>query len=92
MKHRRDLETDEKLRARLVSIVNQHHNIYPAQEEKEEGLKVNSKGHLYVSIAKSAIRIVAGAVALVTGDIKVLAGGIVVAEILGVVEELVDFR
>jgi hypothetical protein len=53
---------------------------------------VNSKGHLYVSIAKSVIRIVAGAVALVTGDIKVLAGGVVVAEILGVVEELVDFR
>ena len=53
---------------------------------------MNSKGHLYVSITKSAIRIVAGVGAVMTGSIKVLAVGIVLAEILGVVEELVDFR
>lgn len=47
-----------------------------------------SKGHFYVSIAKSAVRIAAGA-ALVMGAFVVTGWLIILAEILGIVEELV---
>ena len=47
-----------------------------------------SKGHFYVSIAKSAVRIAAGA-ALVVGAFVVTGWLIILAEILGIVEELV---
>lgn len=48
----------------------------------------DAKKHLYVSLAKSAIRIVAG-VCLVLGFPVWCGIGIVAAEVLGVVEELV---
>lgn len=50
--------------------------------------KDTSKGHFYVSLAKSLIRILAG-IAFIYGS--VVAGGIllVVAEMLGIAEELV---
>lgn len=47
-----------------------------------------SKGHFYVSLAKSGIRIGAGA-ALIMGMPVVCGIGIVLAEVLGIVEELV---
>ena len=47
-----------------------------------------SKGHFYVSIAKSAVRIAAG-VALIMGAFIVTGWLIILAEILGIVEELV---
>ena len=47
-----------------------------------------SPGHFYVSLAKSFIRIVAG-VCLITGFPVWCGVGIVVAEVLGIVEELV---
>jgi hypothetical protein len=47
-----------------------------------------SKGHLYVSLAKSVIRIVAG-VCLVSGNFVFAGTGFVLAEVLGIVEELV---
>lgn len=53
---------------------------------------MNSKGHLIISLAKSAIRVVGGIVALVTNSVVPLAIGIIVAEIGGVLEELVDKR
>lgn len=53
---------------------------------------MNSKGHLIISLAKSAIRVIGGIVTLVTGSIVPLAVGIIVAEIGGVLEELVDKR
>ena len=53
---------------------------------------MNSKGHLYVSLAKSAIRIISAIVTYFTGDVMVLAWGFGCAEILGVVEELADKR
>ena len=53
---------------------------------------MNSKGHLIISLAKSAIRVVGGIVALVTNAVVPLAIGIIVAEIGGVLEELVDKR
>ena len=47
-----------------------------------------SPGHFYVSLAKSFIRIVAG-VSLVVGFPVWCGVGIVLAEVLGIVEELV---
>ena len=59
-----------------------------------EKLKMNiqprdpSKGHFYVSLGKSGIRIVAGAM-LITGNILMAGVCLIMAEVLGVVEELV---
>lgn len=51
--------------------------------------KDTSKGHFYVSLAKSAIRIAAG-IALIWPESIVLAGAfLIAAEILGIIEELV---
>ena len=50
--------------------------------------KDTSKGHFYVSIVKSAVRIAAG-VALIMGAFVVTGALIILAEILGIVEELV---
>jgi hypothetical protein len=50
--------------------------------------KDTSKGHFYVSIVKSAVRIAAGA-ALIMGSLVVCGALIILAEILGIVEELV---
>ena len=50
--------------------------------------KDTSKGHFYVSIVKSAVRIAAGA-ALIMGSFAVCGWLIILAEILGIVEEIV---
>ena len=50
--------------------------------------KDTSKGHFYVSLAKSAIRIVAG-FCLITGNLLMAGVCLIFAEILGIVEELV---
>ena len=47
-----------------------------------------SNGHFFVSLAKSAIRILAG-VSLLYGALLIAGGLLIVAEILGIVEELV---
>ena len=50
--------------------------------------KDTSRGHFYVSLAKSGLRIIAG-YALINSNF-VLAGGLfIAAEVLGIVEELV---
>ena len=53
---------------------------------------MNSIGHLLTSIAKSVIRIGACIWALCSGTIMPLAIGFLVAEVLGIAEELVDKR
>ena len=53
---------------------------------------MNSKGHLLISLAKSVIRVVGGIVTLTSGSVIPVAIGIIVAEIGGVLEELVDKR
>ncbi len=53
---------------------------------------MNSKGHLIISLAKSAVRVIGGVVTLATKSIIPLAVGVIVAEIGGVMEELVDKR
>jgi hypothetical protein len=47
-----------------------------------------SNGHFFVSLAKSAIRILAG-VSLLYGALLIAGSLFIVAEILGIVEELV---
>lgn len=47
-----------------------------------------SKGHFYVSIAKSGIRIGAG-VALIRGHLITAGALLIFAEILGIIEEIV---
>ncbi len=50
--------------------------------------KDTSKGHFYVSLVKSAIRIVAGG-CLITGNLLMAGVCLIMAEVLGIVEELV---
>jgi hypothetical protein len=50
--------------------------------------KDTSRGHFYVSLAKSALRVVAG-IAFIQGAIMLGGAFIIAAEVLGVVEELV---
>lgn len=53
---------------------------------------MNSKGHLFISLAKSAIRVIGCVITLVNHSVVPLAVGIIVAEVGGVLEELVDER
>ena len=53
---------------------------------------MNSFVHLFVSIAKSVMRIVACGWSIYGGEIMPLAIGLLAAEVLGIVEELVDKR
>ena len=50
--------------------------------------KDTSKGHFYVSIMKSAVRIAAGT-SLIMGSPVVCGALLILAEVLGIVEELV---
>jgi hypothetical protein len=50
--------------------------------------KDTSRGHFYVSIVKSAVRIAAGA-ALIMGSLVICGALLILAEILGIVEEVV---
>jgi hypothetical protein len=50
--------------------------------------KDTSKGHFYVSLVKSAVRIVAGG-CLITGNLLMAGVCFIIAEVLGIVEELV---
>tara|TARA_B100000497_G_C7575901_1_gene346844 strand:+ start:56 stop:220 length:165 start_codon:yes stop_codon:yes gene_type:complete len=47
-----------------------------------------SKKHFYISLVKSATRIVGCSVALATGSWGWMAVGLLVAELLGILEEL----
>lgn len=53
---------------------------------------MNSKGHLYISLLKSAIRLTGVVSALCFGSIVGFVILIGTAEVLGIVEELVDKR
>ncbi len=66
------------------------------KRENVEGIKIMieiqpkdpSRGHFYVSVCKSAVRIAAGA-ALIMGSLAVCGALLILAEILGIVEEIV---
>jgi len=50
--------------------------------------KDTSRGHFYVSLVKSGLRILAG-IWLINGNVLVAGSLLILAEILGIVEELV---
>jgi len=50
--------------------------------------KDTSKGHFYVSLAKSALRIVAG-ISLLDGSLYMAGIMLIAAEVLGILEEMV---
>jgi hypothetical protein len=50
--------------------------------------KDTSRGHFYVSIVKSFVRIFAG-IALINGNLIIAGVSFIAAELLGIVEELV---
>jgi len=50
--------------------------------------KDTSKGHFFVSLAKSAIRVVAG-IAFIQGSMFIGGALLIAAEVLGILEELV---
>jgi hypothetical protein len=50
--------------------------------------KDTSRGHFYVSLGKSALRIVAG-IAFIQGSLVIGGALLIAAEVLGIVEELV---
>jgi hypothetical protein len=47
-----------------------------------------SNKHFWISMIKSGVRIVGCIIALLTGSVAWLAGGFLIAEILGIAEEL----
>lgn len=49
----------------------------------------NPRLHQIISFAKSAIRILGCGVAFITGSVPILAGMLLLAELVGVAEELV---
>ena len=53
---------------------------------------MGSKGHLTISANKSLIRMACCISALMNDSVEILCIGLIVAEVLGVVEELVDKR
>ena len=53
---------------------------------------MNSKGHLLISLAKSAVRVIGSVISLIRKSPTPLALGIMFAEIGGVLEEIVDKR
>jgi len=53
---------------------------------------MNSKGHLYISLAKSLIRIGSAIAAIWMREFEILALGIMIAEICGILEEVYDKR
>ena len=53
-------------------------------EQKES----NSAKHFYISLIKSTLRILAGVVLMTSGDLMRAGGLLIVAECLGIAEEL----
>ncbi len=53
---------------------------------------MGSKGHLTISATKSLIRWACCGAALMNNSIEILCIGLIIAEVLGVIEELVDKR
>lgn len=53
---------------------------------------MNSRGHLFISLAKSIVRVIGGVATIITGSIIPLAICIALAEVGGIAEELVDKR
>lgn len=53
---------------------------------------MGDKGHFLISVAKSALRILACLLTIFQKDVMYLAVGFGIAEVLGILEEVVDKR
>lgn len=53
---------------------------------------MNSKGHLNISLIKSGVRIAGMGLGLMFQSLTVVAWSLLIAELLGIAEELVDKR
>jgi hypothetical protein len=53
---------------------------------------MNDKSHLKASFIKSGVRIMAGILLIATHNVETFAVWFIVAEVFGIVEELVDDR
>jgi hypothetical protein len=77
--HEQNIEIMKDLRNKLDSVIDKTD---PPSKHPDP------KKHLYVSLGKSAIRIIAGG-CLVTGNLLMAGVCLILAEVLGIVEELV---
>ena len=80
--HDENIEIMKDLRSRLDKVINDE----PSAETTN--YVPNPKKHMYVSFAKSVFRIAAG-IALIAGSLMTAGAFLIVAEVLGVAEELV---
>jgi len=53
---------------------------------------MKSKGHLYISLVKSTIRVWGCVWGIIANSLEIALYGLALAELLGVLEELVDKR
>ena len=53
---------------------------------------MNDAGHFWISMTKSIIRILSALATILLGEVIFLAGGFLIAEFLGIIEEVVDKR
>lgn len=53
---------------------------------------MKSRGHFVISVVKSIIRLISSTASLVTMNLVPMALGFAIAEILGILEEIVDKR
>ena len=63
-----------------LKLMEQNSNMQPKES--------NSAKHFYISLAKSTLRILAGVVLMTSGDLLKAGALLVVAEVLGIAEEL----
>jgi hypothetical protein len=79
----KNIEVMKDLRARLDKVLDNHPTESNIDHRHPDPVK-----HKYISFAKSAIRIVAGG-CLITGNLLMAGVCLIMAEVLGIVEELV---
>jgi len=81
--YEKNIEVMKDLRSRIDKVLAGEPVVQEAEYRHPDPIK-----HKYISFAKSAIRIVAGA-CLVAGNFVFAGIGFILAEVLGIVEELV---
>jgi hypothetical protein len=81
--YEKNIEVMKDLRSRIDKVLAGEPVVHEVDHRHPDPIK-----HKYISFAKSGIRIVAGA-CLISGNFIFAGAGFILAEILGIVEELV---
>jgi hypothetical protein len=81
--YEKNIEVMKDLRSRIDKVLAGEPSVQEVEYRHPDPIK-----HKYISFAKSGIRIVAGA-CLISGNFVFAGAGFILAEILGIVEELV---